>query len=602
MKKNRKEVRELLIFKEQLNNMKQIVTNTKTANLWSHEAAIRKKLKAMTKMQGENIKGYGQVYEEYRELLDDISIRLLDDYNKKNKTDFVFDKIVRDNLDDYVKSGIMTVLVTSHIPKIVADDFDLYIPDNPKDDYIEARRLKRMVYLHLGETNTGKTYEAIERLKVSDKGIYLAPLRILALEIYERLNESDVACNLVTGEEEIIIEGAKHQSCTVEKLNIDQNYKVAVIDEIQMLGDNQRGAAWTRALLGLKCPEIHVCGALNAKDLVEEILQSCEDKYEIKEYVRNVPLQIEEKPFDMKEVKEGDALIVFSKKRVLEIAKMFKDNKVETSMIYGDLPPEVRKIQYRDFIDGRNKILVSTDAIGMGVNLPIRRIIFMNSKKFDGDEIRTLTSQEIKQIAGRAGRKGIYEIGYVASTKGQYEFMKRNIEKRDDPLIEAVVGPGEVLLKIKALPLRDKLALWATREDKVPLYKKMDIRDYILILDNIKRYKLEEEVEWRLMRLPFDVHNERVFETFIDYVEQYFIRKNEAIYKPVEDGKSLEASEIYYQKINLYYSFAKNFKIPFEEEWVYDERKAVSELNYSITCYYKRKIIALPLLFFLDNL
>lgn len=557
--------------------MKQIVTNTKTANLWSHEAAIRKKLKAMTKMQGENIKGYGQVYEEYRELLDDISIRLLDDYNRKNKTDFVFDEIVRDNSDDYVKSGIMTVLVTSHIPKIVADDFDLYIPDNPKDDYIEARRMKRMVYLHLGETNTGKTYEAIERLKVSDNGIYLAPLRILALEIFERLNESDVACNLVTGEEEIIIEGAKHQSCTVEKLNIDQNYKVAVIDEIQMLGDNQRGAAWTRALLGLKCPEIHVCGALNAKKLLEEILQSCEDKYEIKEYVRNVPLQIEEKPFDMKEVKEGDALIVFSKKRVLEIAKMFKDNKVETSIIYGDLPPEVRKIQYRDFIDGKNKILVSTDAIGMGVNLPIRRIIFMNSKKFDGDEIRTLTSQEIKQIAGRAGRKGIYEIGYVASTKGQYEFMKRNIEKREDPLIEAVVGPGEVLLKIKGLPLRDKLALWATREDKVPLYNKMDIRDYVLILDNIKRYKLEEEVEWRLMRLPFDVHNERVFETFIDYVEQYFIRKNEVIYKPIEDGRSLESLEIYYQKINLYYSFAKNFKIPFEEEWVYEERKAVSE-------------------------
>nr|WP_294486533.1 DEAD/DEAH box helicase [uncultured Anaerosporobacter sp.] len=577
MKKNRKEARELLIFKEQLNNMKQIVTNTKTANLWSHEAAIRKKLKAMTKMQGENIKGYGQVYEEYRELLDDISIRLLDDYNRKNKTDFVFDEIVRDNSDDFVKSGIMTVLVTSHIPKIVADDFDLYIPDNPKDDYIEARRMKRMVYLHLGETNTGKTYEAIERLKVSDNGIYLAPLRILALEIFERLNESDVACNLVTGEEEIIIEGAKHQSCTVEKLNIDQNYKVAVIDEIQMLGDNQRGAAWTRALLGLKCPEIHVCGALNAKKLLEEILQSCEDKYEIKEYVRNVPLQIEEKPFDMKEVKEGDALIVFSKKRVLEIAKMFKDNKVETSIIYGDLPPEVRKIQYRDFIDGKNKILVSTDAIGMGVNLPIRRIIFMNSKKFDGDEIRTLTSQEIKQIAGRAGRKGIYEIGYVASTKGQYEFMKRNIEKRDDPLIEAVVGPGEVLLKIKGLPLRDKLALWATREDKVPLYNKMDIRDYVLILDNIKRYKLEEEVEWRLMRLPFDVHNERVFETFIDYVEQYFIRKNEVIYKPIEDGRSLESLEIYYQKINLFYSFAKNFKIPFEEEWVYEERKAVSE-------------------------
>lgn len=577
LKKNRKETREFLILKEQLNNMKQIVANTKVANLWSHEAAVRKKLKSMSAMQGDNIKGFDHIYEEYREVLDDISIRLLDDYNRKNKTNFVFNEIVRDNPDDYVKSGIMTVLVTSHIPKIIANDFTRYLPEDPKDEYPNARAMKRVVYLHLGETNTGKTYQAIERLKESSNGIYLAPLRILALEIFERLNESGVACDLMTGEEEITIDSAKHQSCTIEKLDIDKDYKVAVIDEIQMIGDNQRGAAWTRALLGLKSPEIHVCGALNAKELLQEILESCKENYEIKEYVRNVPLQIEEKPFEWKKVKDGDALIVFSKKRVLEIAKMYKDNKIATSMIYGDLPPEVRKMQYHDFVEGKNKILVSTDAIGMGVNLPIRRIIFLNSKKFDGDEIRTLTSQEIKQIAGRAGRKGIYEIGYVASTGDQYEFMKKNIEKKDDPLIEAVVGPSEVLLKIKGLPLRDKLALWATKEEKVPLYKKMDIRDYIFILDKIKRYKLDEVVEWKLMRLPFDVHNERVFAAFIDYVKDHFISKNDVIYKPIEDGKSLEDLEIYYQKINLYYSFAKNFKIPFEEKWVYDERLAVSE-------------------------
>lgn len=577
LKKNRKETREFLILKEQLNNMKEIVANTKVANLWSHEAAVRKKLKSMSAMQGDNIKGFDHIYEEYREVLDDISIRLLDDYNRKNKTNFVFDEIVRDNPDDYVKSGIMTVLVTSHIPKIIANDFTRYLPEDPKDDYPNARAMKRVVYLHLGETNTGKTYQAIERLKESSNGIYLAPLRILALEIFERLNESGVACDLMTGEEEITIDSAKHQSCTIEKLDIDKDYKVAVIDEIQMIGDNQRGAAWTRALLGLKSPEIHVCGALNAKELLQEILESCKENYEIKEYVRSVPLQIEEKPFEWKKVKDGDALIVFSKKRVLEIAKMYKDNKIATSMIYGDLPPEVRKMQYHDFVEGKNKILVSTDAIGMGVNLPIRRIIFLNSKKFDGDEIRTLTSQEIKQIAGRAGRKGIYEIGYVASTGDQYEFMKKNIEKKDDPLIEAVVGPSEVLLKIKGLPLRDKLALWATKEEQVPLYKKMDIRDYIFILDKIKRYKLDEVVEWKLMRLPFDVHNERVFAAFIDYVKDHFISKNDVIYKPIEDGKSLEDLEIYYQKINLYYSFAKNFKIPFEEKWVYDERLAISE-------------------------
>ncbi|WP_455717580.1 SUV3 domain-containing protein [Anaerosporobacter sp.] len=148
---------------------------------------------------------------------------------------------------------------------------------------------------------------------------------------------------------------------------------------------------------------------------------------------------------------------------------------------------------------------------------------------------------------------------------------------KDEPLIEAVIGPSEVLLKIKGLPLREKLALWSTREEKVQTYKKMDIRDYIFILDKIRRYKLEELVEWRLMKLPFDVHNERVFSAFIDYVEQYFIRKKEILYKPLEDGQSLEDLEIYYQKINLYYSFSKNFRIQFEEEWVYEERALVSE-------------------------
>lgn len=46
--------------------------------------------------------------------------------------------------------------------------------------------------------------------------------------------------------------------------------------------------------------------------------------------------------------------------------------------------------------------IVSTDAIGMGLNLPIRRIIFLETEKFDGVERRELTPAEIRQIAGRA--------------------------------------------------------------------------------------------------------------------------------------------------------------------------------------------------------
>src|SRR3712207_4404376 len=147
--------------------------------------------------------------------------------------------------------------------------------------------------LHLGETNTGKTYTAMERLKEGRKAIYLSPLRILALENFEKLNSQGIKCNLLTGEEEIIIEGATHTACTIEKLNVAEEYDVAIIDEIQMIDDDQRGAAWTRALLGLKCKEIHVCGALNSKEILIKIIESCKDEYEYKEYIRDLPLKME---------------------------------------------------------------------------------------------------------------------------------------------------------------------------------------------------------------------------------------------------------------------------------------------------------------------
>ena len=60
-------------------------------------------------------------------------------------------------------------------------------------------------------------------------------------------------------------------------------------------------------------------------------------------------------------------------------------------------------------------MVVSTDAIGMGLNLPIRRIVFVETRKFDGVNKRTLNPEEIKQIAGRAGRYGLYDEGFVAA-------------------------------------------------------------------------------------------------------------------------------------------------------------------------------------------
>ena len=306
-------------IKNGFNQLEQIVKHTKVGALWDPEANIRKKLKELKEYKNENLKDYDSVKEEYLDLLQYISKKLIDNYNDKNGTEYNFYDIVQDNYEGYLKSGIMSILITEHIPEMVTAMFDEIFPDNPKNEYLDARKYKRKIFLHLGDTNTGKTYNAMMNLKKASTGIYLSPLRILALENFERLNNAGVKCNLITGEEEIIIEGAAHISCTIEKLNITKTYEVAVIDEIQMIGDEQRGAAWTRALLGLKCKEIHICGALNTRELLEEIIEDCADEYEVIEYKRDIPLKLENSAFSYRDAQVGDALVVFSKKRVLEL-------------------------------------------------------------------------------------------------------------------------------------------------------------------------------------------------------------------------------------------------------------------------------------------
>ncbi|MCE9655300.1 helicase-related protein [Clostridium celatum] len=576
MKKNAA-LREFKKLKSQINQIEEIVHHSKVGALIEQETSIRKKIRLLKEMEKEGFKEYEFVCERYEELLEDVSKRMLEDYNKKNNTDFDFYEVVRGNYNTFLNSGFMTVLTKQHIPKLIGEAFEEAFPDNPKDEYMITRRMKRKIYIHLGDTNTGKTYNAVERLKTAKKGVYLSPLRILALENYEKLNNEGVVCDLMTGEEEIIKENATHISCTIEKVNLKQNYDIAVIDEIQMINDNQRGIAWSRAVLGLRCNEIHICGAMNAKELLIKMLDDCEDDYEIKEYHRNIPLEVETKNFSYNDVQEGDAIVVFSKKRVLEIAQSYSNNNVKTSIIYGDLPPEVRKMQYEQFINKENKVLVTTDAIGMGVNLPIRRIIFMSIRKFDGEEVRELTSQEIKQVAGRAGRKGIYDIGYVAGVSDTHNIISRKLEEKDEVIKQAVIGPSEAILTIKSLPLNEKLVLWKTREEKIDYYRKMDISEYLLILDKIKRYKLKEEDQWDLLKVPFDVSNEELMDKFLEYVDEVFIAKLKELTKPSCFTGNLDDLEIYYQKINMYYSFSKIFNLKFDAEWVYNERIKVSE-------------------------
>lgn len=570
-------LREFKKLKGQINQIEEIAKHSKGGALFEHEATVRKKILTLNQFKDMGMKEYDATVEAYEELLEYISKRILEDYNKKNNCDFDYYEVARNNYKSILNSGIMTVLTKEHIPKLISAEFAKNFPENPKDEYKEARALQRKFIIHLGDTNTGKTYNALERLKEAKRGVYLSPLRILALENFEKLNREGVVCDLQTGEEEINKPGATHLSCTIEKLNLKQEYDVCVIDEIQMIDDSQRGAAWSRALLGVRVKEVHICGALNAKEIVEKILKDCKDEFEFHRYTRKIPLEVQEESFLMEKAEEGDAIVLFSKKKVLEIAEEYSNRGIKASIIYGDLPPEVRKKQYEKFINKENKILITTDAIGMGVNLPIRRIVFLSIKKFDGEEIRYLTSQEVKQIAGRAGRIGIYDVGYVAASGKNAEFIKDKLMEKDLDIKEAVIGPSEAILNISSLPLNEKLALWSTREEKLDYYRKMDVSDYIIVLDRLKKYKLKESLQWELLKVPFEVSSDELMAQFLFYVDELFIAKNKTISKPTITGGTLDELEIYYQKVNMYYSFCKLFNLSMEVQWVYNERLKISE-------------------------
>ena len=129
--------------------------------------------------------------------------------------------------------GLVWTVENIYVKNKAKDDIKEIILDNPINEYEKARAMKRHFYLHVGETNTGKTYASIERLMEAESGVYLAPLRLLALEIQDKLNSENIACSLLTGEEENILSYAYHVSSTIEKLQLETPYDICVIDEAQ---------------------------------------------------------------------------------------------------------------------------------------------------------------------------------------------------------------------------------------------------------------------------------------------------------------------------------------------------------------------------------
>src|SRR5207248_7832081 len=139
------------------------------------------------------------------------------------------------------------------------------------------------VIAHLGPTNSGKTHDALRFLVESmagsvggaadarpeiraasggpRRGIYAAPLRMLAQEAHRRLSAElgEDRVGLVTGEERVN-PGAPIVCCTAEMAPM--HGETLVLDEVQWAEDEERGSAWTRLMLGGEYRHIRLLGAV----------------------------------------------------------------------------------------------------------------------------------------------------------------------------------------------------------------------------------------------------------------------------------------------------------------------------------------------------
>ncbi len=281
------------------------------------------------------------------------------------------------------------------------------------DSFKTARRANRQVTLFVGPPNSGKTHQAFERLATCERGAYLAPLRLLALEGRDRLMARGVPCSLRTGEENAPVDGARVVSSTIEMMGSGELIDVAVIDEAQMIFDPWRGWAWTQAIVGAPARELLIICSAYAVPAIESLLGLCGERCEVRHFERMQQVQLLPAPVPIAALKLGDAVVAFSRREVLMLRDQVAENGKTVSVIYGALPPEVRRREAERFASGQTEVLVATDAIGMGLNLPIRRVLFSTLVKFDGSADRTLDESEVHQISGRAGRYGIHEEGFT---------------------------------------------------------------------------------------------------------------------------------------------------------------------------------------------
>ncbi len=346
---------------------------------------------------------------------------------------------------------------------------------------------KSRVTAILGPTNTGKTHTAIERMLEYRTGCIGFPLRLLARENYDRVVKAKGrhAVALVTGEEKIVPPKARYFMCTVEAMPVDQAFEFLAVDEIQLCADPDRGHVFTDRLLRARgIAETMFMGADTARRLLQILVPGID--IQGRERLSKLAYTGFKK---LTRLPKRSAVVAFSVDDVYAFAELVRRQRGGTAVVLGALSPRTRNRQVEMYQAGEVDFLVATDAIGMGLNMDIHHVALAATRKFDGQNPRSLSRAEIGQIAGRAGRyRRDGTFGTTGPVRGLDDDVIEAVETHHFKSLEAFywrnadldfATPGRLLKSLEATPDSPVLARGRPSDDYLTLAA-LNNRDDIL--------------------------------------------------------------------------------------------------------------------------
>lgn len=358
-------------------------------------------------------------------------------------------------------------------------------------------------------TGSGKSLVALAgafaMIAQSKRAVYTAPIKALVSEKFFEMVDALGADNvgMVTGDAAVNA-SAPVVVCTAEILanralreGADAEVDLVVMDEFHYYGDRDRGWAWQVPLLELSKPNFLLMSATlgDTARLQEDLSDRTERETVLVAHAeRPVPLDFTYRETTLLETigelldegKQPIYIVHFTQKDATARAQSLtsldvldRDEKEAVKNAVGgfrfDTPvgKDLRRFvlagigvhhagllpKYRLLVEklaqqGLLKLICGTDTLGVGVNVPIRTVLFTQLCKYDGRRVRVLNVREFQQIAGRAGRRGFDTAGSVVVQAPEHVVENKKAEAK------AATDPKKKKKLVKRKPPERGYAHW----------------------------------------------------------------------------------------------------------------------------------------------